>query len=1152
MRVGSRGASPRPASVVSGVGRALALLSLLPVGLLVTGRVEGRSADAAAPAGVPAASVPVAPAPAANPPAEKSDIPGVPGLPGAGIPGLPGAAPAEDKPVIKVGLLSDVAGIKPGTPFRLLVTFEVGPDGWHVYGRDPGEVGSPTTVKLAPVPGLTFGTPVYPTPKRVFDSDLVQHWMPAEFAIIVPVDVAADFAPAGGKVELTAVADWLACKSGGSCEPPSGLKERTATLTLPVVAADPTPAEDDVLSKFKAVIRTTGIDPARAQKGKASATLTGGTPAAGAETELTVRLVMDAGWHVFPNTAPKGYIPTELTLDLPAAVERDAVPVAGRTYRVSWPPPDAKHPLTVGGKKVESDFHEGTLELRTKLKIVDAERLAKLSGPQVVRAWLRYQTCDKSSCQPPQMLRFEVPLALAGVAADPAGTGPTAKADPKTDNGAAAKADAKTGTGPATGATAKGDKPGTGPVTTGATAGLEAAPQAAWPSVGDLLLQLGIGLLAGMALNFMPCVLPVLGLKIVSFVQQGKEAPGRVLRLGVSFSAGLILVFLVLGAVTAGARIGWGEQFGNPVFMLVVMGIITVFALSLMGVWTLHPPEFVNDLGAQTAQAEGYGGAFVKGMLTTLLATPCTGPGLGALMGWAATQTPVVIVAVFLAVGVGMALPYLVLSANPALLKKMPRPGPWMEKFERVMGFVLLGSVVWFLMGFAGIYGQMDRENLADRGLYTTHATGALLGAVGFLTFLSLGVWIIATMSDQNARVRRPVAGWVTGVGVSVIGFVLMFSLLSGTPKLALWGDPDAAGRKVVGRDDLLAYTAPESYLGVALHGEGSSAGGSGKAAGGGAAAEEPLGKRLAKAKSHRDRVKILAAAGYTVHVDFTADWCANCKVVEKAVLHTDATKKLFAELGVVSQIADWTDTGSETGEQIREWLAELKMSGIPVQAIYPAGKPDAPIVIGGVFTQGQFEEAVRKAGASTAKAPAGGAASDNGTDPAGKKGSEPPAKRDTGTPAKGAAIAPVMPDGAVGASGRLGADLGATRGARDRVRKLVEAGYSVHVCFTAVWCAPCQVLKSTVLAAKETHDTKAELGVLTHIADWSDTTGETGREVAAWIAQLKMSGVPLQAVYPAGRPDEPILLPSMFTQAEFTAALRKAGASTAKTPAGN
>lgn len=234
----------------------------------------------------------------------------------------------------------------------------------------------------------------------------------------------------------------------------------------------------------------------------------------------------------------------------------------------------------------------------------------------------------------------------------------------------------------------------------------------------SLLAWLFFAFIAGVLLNVMPCVLPVVSIKVLSFVQQAGEEKSRILALGLAFSAGIIAVFLGLAAMAVFAHKGWGEQFQNETFKITLVGVVFGFALSLFDVFELGVPSQVGLLAS--VKREGLPDAFFKGIMATVLATPCSGPFLGSTLAWAVGQKSLTVFAIFLVAGIGMAAPYALLTSNPALLKYVPKPGAWMKTFKHLMGFLLLATVIFLMISLR-----------QDRILYT----------VTFLIFVGLGCW---------------------------------------------------------------------------------------------------------------------------------------------------------------------------------------------------------------------------------------------------------------------------------------------------------------------------------------------------------------------------------------------------------------------------
>jgi suppressor for copper-sensitivity B len=216
-------------------------------------------------------------------------------------------------------------------------------------------------------------------------------------------------------------------------------------------------------------------------------------------------------------------------------------------------------------------------------------------------------------------------------------------------------------------------------------------------------------LLGGLILNLMPCVLPVLSLKLLAFVGHGETPSGRVRLSFLASAAGVLASFLLLAALVAGFKsaglaIGWGFQFQQPLFLSAMALLVTVFAANLWGFFEVPLPGFAGAL-ASASNRPGLLGDFFTGALATLLATPCTAPFLATALGFALAGGPAEIFAIFLALGLGLGAPYLLLAAAPSLARHLPRPGPWMVWLKRALGFALLGTALWLLAVLAAQIG---------------------------------------------------------------------------------------------------------------------------------------------------------------------------------------------------------------------------------------------------------------------------------------------------------------------------------------------------------------------------------------------------------------------------------------------------------------
>jgi thiol:disulfide interchange protein/DsbC/DsbD-like thiol-disulfide interchange protein len=283
--------------------------------------------------------------------------------------------------------------------------------------------------------------------------------------------------------------------------------------------------------------------------------------------------------------------------------------------------------------------------------------------------------------------------------------------------------------------------------------GITRATPASTVAVDSLIGTLALAFIGGLILNLMPCVFPVLGIKILGFVNQAGSDRRKVTLHGLAFAGGVLLSFWALAGVLAvlragGGQLGWGFQLQSPGFVFTLAAIMLVFALSMSGVF-----EFglrATGVGAGLQSKQGFTGSFFTGVLATVVATPCSAPFLAPALGAALALPIVESFAVFTAIALGLALPYLLLSMFPQAVKALPRPGVWMETFKQVMAFPLyatVGFLVWVLAG------QLKSNDTA------------LLSVLLGLTVIALGAWLYgryATFGGKPARVRFGVFGAIT------------------------------------------------------------------------------------------------------------------------------------------------------------------------------------------------------------------------------------------------------------------------------------------------------------------------------------------------------------------------------------------------------
>ncbi len=271
---------------------------------------------------------------------------------------------------------------------------------------------------------------------------------------------------------------------------------------------------------------------------------------------------------------------------------------------------------------------------------------------------------------------------------------------------------------------------------------------------GSVLTALVFAFLGGILLNLMPCVFPVLGIKVMGFVEHAHGEP-RAMRLqGLIFAAGVVLSFLVLAGLMLGLRaggtqLGWGFQLQSPLVVTVLAGLFFLLALNLSGVfeWGLFAQSLTSSLSARGRYAD----AFVSGVLASVVATPCTAPFMGAAVGFTLTQSTALSLAVFAVLGAGMALPVLLLALFPALLKRLPRPGAWMETFKQVLAFPLYATVAWLVW----VLGAQSGND-------------AVLGLLAGLVLVAMGAWMYGRWHHTGSWWRPAVAILFAVAGLAV------------------------------------------------------------------------------------------------------------------------------------------------------------------------------------------------------------------------------------------------------------------------------------------------------------------------------------------------------------------------------------------------
>lgn len=475
----------------------------------------------------------------------------------------------------------------------------------------------------------------------------------------------------------------------------------------------------------------------------------------GAQTQvLVVTATLEDGWHLYSlEQKPGGPQATKIV------VAADSPLKPAGPFR----PDAAPHRRTIkdvpGWNGLVVEEHSGTVNWRAPLTGNPDGRTADVRGS------VSLQLCRDNACTPPETIAFAAAVP-GGLSANASGqdSRPSDLATVPISQSAVGTTLSSGGALPVASMV-----PGLtgGPGAAGGSQ-VSAGSRAAVERTGSVPLSLPaalvMGLIGGLILNLMPCVLPVLGLKLMSFAQQSGRARQEIFQLNLWYCAGLYAVFFLLATASVAANIGlagsnlaWGEQFTSSRFNIAMASIVFAFALSFLGVWELPIPGFIGAKAGAMQSQEGPLAAFLKGVLSTVLATPCSGPFLGPVFGFTLTQPTGVTYAVFAAIATGMALPYLLVGVFPGLVKLLPKPGAWMETLKEVLGFVMLGTVVflftfldhdWFVPTFAlliGIWaacwwiGRAQEARAGEIGFARWLQAGGIVATVGSLAFMFLG-----------------------------------------------------------------------------------------------------------------------------------------------------------------------------------------------------------------------------------------------------------------------------------------------------------------------------------------------------------------------------------------------------------------------------
>ncbi|MDB5820833.1 MAG: putative ThiO:disulfide interchange protein [Rhizobacter sp.] len=743
---------------------------------------------------------------------------------------------------VSVELVAERTSVAPGQTVNIGLRLQHQPH-WHTYWRNPGDAGLPTRLAWTLPQGAQVGDIAWPAPQRLPVGPLMNYGYEGEVLLPVPFTAPAT-AFAGSTLTVRAQASWLVCKD--VCIPENASLE----LRLPVVATGTEPGSSFHTALF-AKAEAEGPAPigewkVDAQRAGRDVLLTFAAPSGSAGPSSAGRPAV----QVFPYAeqvfepvvqelyaAPSGYaVKLRLAEGAEIGTALDGIVVAP----------------VVGGPAAAPN---GALESTSSTSLPRESSSASVAGDTPPSLW----GTDRRSAE------FDAPVATVAALVLPEGA----------KRVATASADAAT--------------PANDPWMSSS-----AMPGADIGAVMALLLAFA----GGLVLNFMPCVFPMISIKLLSLSKQDCQAADRRAH-AFGYAGGVVFTFLALAGVllvlrAAGSAVGWGFQMQQPGVVFALAVLFFVFGLNLLGGFELA--QFMPQrLAAWRGRKQGVD-AFAGGVLAVVAATPCTAPFMGAALGYALTQSAGWALAVFAMLGLGMATPFTLLVLQPRWRNWLPKPGAWMLRLKQALAFPMFATAVW-LVWVLGLQTGIDG------------AARALLGWVG----IGFVLWLFCLPT-----LRR---GWIRAVGAAAMAGVLALAWPgSGT------ADTAALGSTAGAYPTLLA--AAKSGI------EGGEA--------------DPRWKPFDDAA-----LSILVAGGKPVFIDFTAAWCVSCQVNKRLVLNGRDTLDAFAAADVTLMRADWT----QRDDRITAALARFGRNGVPVYALMRPGK--STLLLSEILTRRELREAL-------------------------------------------------------------------------------------------------------------------------------------------------------------------------------------------------
>ncbi len=702
---------------------------------------------------------------------------------------------STNQEIVSVKMVSEDSAIVPGKSFWVAFQFTMGPE-WHLYWKNPGDAGQGPMIEWSLPAGFQVADVFWPAPERIQIDQSVIYGYSNKLVLLAQITTPQDL-KTGSSVDVKAKVDWFGCSS--VCVP----GEASFDMKLQVADAKQEVSKP-VASLFKRARSALPLDASNTQ-----AAIKGDT--------LEIRVHQDMPFSSVKNAY--FFVEQQDVLDPRIAP--------------AWELSDDNSTLivrVVSDKLSQSDVQ---FPLRGVLVVEEQSSLGKLSA-----AW-NIQVSEAS--------------ATAG--------GATVGEDSKSSSNDAMMIEQQKAT--------------------GVEAHLEALENTIW--YRNLLTQFSLfikselakiilwAFLGGLLLNIMPCVLPVVSFKLLHFVQLRGHSRMTAVKHGLLYTFGVLLSFWALSATiyalqSVGHIVGWGFQLQEPMFVTFLIIVLFILSLSLFGVFEFGVSvssttgawdQSFSKRIATTVDEPSYTSSFASGILAAFVAAPCTGPLLGSAIGFAATLNPTSSFAIFSALGLGMASPFLLISLFPGLIKILPKPGRWMVTFKQLMGFLMLATVLWLVW-------VLDAQTMGLSNILLLLS----LFIIGF------GTWIYGNWGGYDREKSTRIIATLAALAVIAGGSWFFIANVKNARATAedFASKTESPVSQVVGKEwETFSLPSLQRYV----------------------------------------------QKGVPVFVDVTAKWCLTCQT-NHIVLESDKVKDAFVKYGVVKMKADWTMNDENITRYIR------------------------------------------------------------------------------------------------------------------------------------------------------------------------------------------------------------------------------------------